>query len=140
MRIEGLRKYRGRNPRGYFQDLPWDVRRRAYEWLHHLCEPWGSDLPGWRLAILIGQAKRLARTTPEERSGWGRSMLAKRGGYAVQRYYQMQNKTGEKHPAHKAARVSATHRRWNKMNREEEQRRQAQGLPPKTRHKFLPIW
>ena len=40
-------------------------------------------MPLWRRAILIGQAKRLASMSDDERSAWGRSMLAKRGGYAV---------------------------------------------------------
>jgi len=38
MRIEGLRKYRGRNPNGYFEDLPPDVRFRAHRWLGYLLE------------------------------------------------------------------------------------------------------
>src|SRR6516225_9661856 len=33
MKIRGLSKYRGRNPHGYFHDLPWKVRQRAYAWL-----------------------------------------------------------------------------------------------------------
>jgi len=66
-------------------------------------------------------------------------MLAKLGGYAVQQMYRQQGRTGDKHPALKAAKVSVLHRRWKKKNREEEQQRQALGLPPKTRSKVLPI-
>jgi hypothetical protein len=133
MRIKGLKNYRGRNPHGYFSDLASDARRRAYLWLHHLCKPWGSDLPSWRLAILIAQAKRLALTTPEQRSKWGRTMLAKRGGYAVQRTYRAEGRTGPQHPAHKAAGVSACQRAWRKREREDAERRERLGLPPKPR-------
>jgi hypothetical protein len=131
MRIEGLRKFRGRNPRGYFEDLPWEAKRRARELLHRFCERWRGNLPKWRFAILVGQAKRLARTTPEERSAWGRKMLAKRGGYAVQRRYRAEGRVGKLHPAHHAARVSASKRRWKKTVKEREQ----QGITPR-RHGF----
>jgi len=107
MRIEGLRKYRGRNPRGYFEDLPWEAKRRAQILLHRLCERWRGNLPQWRLAILIGQAKRLARMSPEERSAWGRSMLAKRGGLAVQRKYRAEDRVDPRHPARLAAKSRA---------------------------------
>jgi Fic/DOC family len=36
----------------------------------------------------VGPAKRLARTSKEERSAWGLSMHGKRGGFAVQRRYR----------------------------------------------------
>jgi hypothetical protein len=120
MRIEGLRKYRGRNSRGYFQDLPWEVGNRACMWLHRLCERWKSDLPRWRFAILVGQAKRLARMSDDDRSAWGHKMLAKRGGYTVQRQYQADGRVGPLHPAHHAARVSASKRRWKKTVKERE--------------------
>lgn len=83
MKIVALENYRGHNPKGYFEDLPWEVRNRAHQWLFRLCPKWGRDLPAWRFAILVGQAKRLAPNPPT--SAWGRSMLAKRGGLAVQR-------------------------------------------------------
>ena len=127
MRIEGLRKFRGRNSRGYFQDLPWEVRNRAYMWLHRLCERWKSDLPRWRFAILVGQAKRLARMSDDDRSAWGHKMLAKRGGYAVQRRYQAEGKVGKLHPAHLAAAVSASKHRWKKMVEE----RKRLGITPR---------
>ncbi len=131
MRIQGLSRYRGRNPRGYFEDLPWEVRNRAYALLHKFCERWGRDLPRWRFAILVGQAKRLARMSDEDRSAWGRNMLAKRGGYAVQRRYQAEGRVGRRHPAHQAARVSAFKRRWKKTVEE----RERQGIRPR-RHGF----
>jgi hypothetical protein len=34
---------------------------------------------------------------------WGRSMLAKRGGYGVQRLYRIEGRTSPAHPAQKAA-------------------------------------
>jgi hypothetical protein len=52
-----------------------------------MCKKWGNDLPPWRYAILVGQAKRLALNPPD--SAWGRSMLAKRGGKAVQIDYRL---------------------------------------------------
>jgi hypothetical protein len=97
MQIEGLKKYRGRNPNGYFQDLPWEARQRAYAWLGRFCEKWGSDLPPWRLAILVGQAKRLALMSDTERSAWGRKMLAKRGGYATQQRYRAEGRHPTRH-------------------------------------------
>lgn len=130
MRIEALRKYRGRNPHGYFQDLPWEVRSRAFIWLHRLCQRWRGNLPQWRRAILIGQAKRLARMSPEERTAWGHRMLAKRGGYAVQNLYRREGRVGKLHPAHEAARVSAVNRRLRKKVKERGP------LTPSERHGF----
>jgi hypothetical protein len=94
MKIISLDKFRGRNPRGYFRDLPDEVRHRAYQWLHRFVKRWGRNLPPWRFAILVGQAKRLALNPPS--SKWGRSMLAKRGGLAVQHRYWLEgrNPTG----------------------------------------------
>jgi hypothetical protein len=40
-------------------------------------------MPDWRMGILVGQARRLALNPPD--SAWGRSMLAARGGPALQR-------------------------------------------------------
>jgi hypothetical protein len=51
-------------------------------WLRRFCRRWGNDLPPWRYAILVGQAKRLALNPPD--SAWARRMLARRGGLAVQ--------------------------------------------------------
>jgi hypothetical protein len=58
-------------------------------------------------------------------------MLAKRGGYAVQRRYRAEGRTGKLHPAHHAALVSASKRRWKKTVKEQEQ----QGIKPR-RHGF----
>ena len=89
-RIPGLKRYQGRNPRGYFEDLPSEVKRAAQLWLWRFRQRWGRNLPGWRFAILVGQAKRLALNPPT--SGWGRKMNAKKGGYAVQRLYRREGR------------------------------------------------
>jgi hypothetical protein len=53
----------------------------------------GSASTGLRLhRLYVGQAKRLARISPEQRSAWGRSMLAERGGLAVQRSYRLEGR------------------------------------------------
>jgi hypothetical protein len=87
MKIAALEKYRGRNPKGYFKDLPREIRFAAYWWLERFLTRWERDMPPWRFAILVGQAKRLAINPPT--SAWGKSMLAKRGGLAVQRKYRL---------------------------------------------------
>jgi hypothetical protein len=92
MRIEGLRKYQRRGRGGLFADLNWKERQRAREWLAFFCRRWRGNLTRPRYALLCGQARRLARTTPEERSRWGRSMLSKRGGLAVQRRYRLEGR------------------------------------------------
>jgi len=125
MRIVGLKRYRGRNPRGYFQDLPWDVRNRAHQWLNRFMKRWGRDMPRWRFAILVGQAKRLALTSAEERSKWGRSMLGKRGGHAVQHRYQIEGR----HPTASAT-LTRIHKQKAKLRADEEAQQRAQlGLP-----------
>jgi hypothetical protein len=98
MRIAALEKYRRHTPAGYFLDFTPAVRRSAYRWLDRFCKRWRGDLPGWRLAILVGQARRLALNPPT--SQWGRSMLARRGGLAVQRKYRLEGK----HPTERATR------------------------------------
>jgi hypothetical protein len=106
MRIQSLRRYGDKNPNGYFNDLPPQARMAAWRWLDQLEEnrrKKGKSTPQWVRALLIGQAKRLALNPPT--SEWGRSMLAKRGGYAVQRKYLIEGRTGKLHPANYAARV-----------------------------------
>lgn len=70
MEIEALRKYRGKNTNGYFEDLSPDLRFRAQRWLSELLErrqSLGKPTPQWTFAILVGQAKRLAKQSREER-------------------------------------------------------------------------
>ena len=124
--IPSLKKYQGRNPKGYFQDLPWEAQQSACRWLWQFRQRWGRDLPQWRLAILVGQAKRLALNPPT--SAWGRSMLAKRGGKAVQRQYRHEGR----HPTETATQV---HRVKARMRQDAERRKRA-GLPPRARHGF----
>jgi hypothetical protein len=126
MKILNLEKYRGRNPKGYFQDLPWETRDRAYQWLYRLATKWGRDLPAWRFAILVGQAKRLALNPPT--SVWARSMLAKRGGLAVQRKYLIDGR----HPTKRATQVRLAKQRRRKADPFAESR------PCRVVH--LPLW
>jgi hypothetical protein len=108
MRIVALAKFRRPGRRGYFQGLPRDLQYVAYRWLDKFIARWRHDLPPWRLAILVGQAKRLALNPPT--SGWGRSMLAKRGGLAVQRKYLIDGR----HPTKKATQVRLAKQRVKK--------------------------
>jgi hypothetical protein len=124
--IPGLKKYQGRNPNGYFQDLEWPVRQRAYRWLGVFVKRWGHNLTSWRFAILVGQARRLALNPPD--SAWGRSMAAKKGGYAVQRKYQEEGRR----PTEIASQVHCANARMRK----EAARRKREGLPPPSRHGF----
>jgi hypothetical protein len=126
--IPGLKDYQGRNPRGYFQDLPWDVQRAARMWLHRFCERARrvrGCVPGWLFAIYVGQAKRLALNPPSY--DWSRRMNARKGGYAVQRKYRHEGR----HPTE-----SATKARQNKAKA---RRRRKLGLPEPPRHWFLPL-
>jgi len=103
--IPSLSAYQQRRPRGdYFADLPHPVRERARRWLSIFRRRWHGNLPGWRLGILIGQARRLARNPPA--SDWGRSMKARKGGYAVQRLYRAEGR----HPTAKATRARISRR------------------------------
>ena len=124
--IPGLKKYQGRNPNGYFQDLPWETQHAARMWLRRLCQKWGRNLPQWRFAILVGQANRLAKTPPT--SAWGSSMLAKRGGKAVQWRYRHEGR----HPTEIATQV---HRAKARLRREDADRERL-GLPRRPRHGF----
>jgi len=108
MRIFTLEKYRGRNPKGYFQDLPRETQYVAYWWLQKFVTRWERNLPPWRFAILVGQAKRLALNPPT--SAWGRSMHAKRGGLAVQRQYLLEGR----HPTERATQVRLAKQRQRK--------------------------
>ena len=53
-------------------------------------------------------------------SKWGHTMLAKKGGYAVQRLYQAQGRVGMRHPAHRASAISASRRKFRKKRRRNE--------------------
>jgi hypothetical protein len=77
-----FKRHHRKYERHLFDDLPMKLRWEAERQLARLCDRWRGNLPGWRMAILIGRARWLAQNPPT--SEWGRSMLAKRGGYAVQ--------------------------------------------------------
>ena len=106
MRIFSLKKYQNlRSRKGdYFGDLPPAIRRRAEERLRIFRLRWAGRLPKWRFAILVGRARTLALNPPD--SAWGRRMLSKRGGYAVQRKYRLEGRT----PTAKATEVRAMRR------------------------------
>lgn len=127
--IPDLKKYQGRNPNGYFEDLPWEVKRNAYYWLHRLVNKGKHErgyVPQWLFAIYVGQAKRLARNPPTP--AWGRSMLSKKGGKAVQQRYRLEGR----HPTQAAtdARLAAL------RARKEAERRKRLGLPDSPRRWF----
>lgn len=130
--IPGLKNYQGRNPNGYFQDLDWPVRQRAYQWLHRFRTKAKLErgyVAPWLFAIYVGQAKRLAQNPPT--SQWGRSMLAKRGGLAVQRRYRREGRA----PTECA---TDARRAIYKLKRREVERAK-KGLPPSPRVWHLPI-
>lgn len=133
MRISQLDAYRNRNPNGYFHDLPLDIRISATQWLDHFCKRWDGNLPRWRFAILVGQAKRLALNPPT--SSWGRSMLAKRGGLALQRKLRLEGK----HPTAHATRCRVLKQKARKDELEEAEMTERMGLPPAPRVKWLPL-
>ena len=133
MRIPKLAAYVHRNPDGYFQDLPWEIRTRAYQWLDRFCKKWAGNLPSWRFAILVGQAKRLALHPPT--SSWGRSMLAKRGGLTLQRNLRLERK----HPTEHATRCRVLKQKAKKRALAEVEARASLGLPPLARVKRLPL-
>jgi hypothetical protein len=133
-----FKRHPRRHRRHLFDDLPYEAQREASSRYLRSCQKWGRDLPSWRRAILIGQARRWTMTSQEERSQWGRSMLAKRGGYAVQQRYRREGRTGDQHPAHKAAKKSVECRKKKRIL--EQQLLQALPASPQTRRRLLPIW
>jgi hypothetical protein len=138
MRIDGLKKYRHRPS---IDDLPEPYRSDAWQWYRRILrkrQALGKSMRGtWLRAILMGQAKRLALNPPT--SAWGRSMLAKRGGYSTQQKYRAEGRVGPKHPAHRAAAISASRRKWRTQTQSETLERERLGLPPKRRWKRLPL-
>jgi hypothetical protein len=93
MRIEGLKKYQAAGRGKFFVDLTVGQRACAIQWLRRFINrrrAQGLPLPPWLRAIYYGQAKRLALHPPS--SDWGRSMRAKKGGYAVQIKYRCEGR------------------------------------------------
>lgn len=132
MRIPNFRHVKRRR-KNLFDDLPLELQWRARSWLDRFYQRWKGNLPSWRRAILIGRARWFALNPPT--SKWGHTMLAKKGGYAVQRLYQAQGRVGMRHPAHRASAISASRRKFRKEAAE----RERQGLPARPRHWFLPV-
>jgi hypothetical protein len=133
-----------RNPRRWrknlFDDLPFEKQQEAQRRLGRYCENHRGDSRRGLLAILIGQARRWALTSQEERSRLGHSLLASRAARALQQKLREQGLSGPDHPfAHRAARISMLRRKSKRKNCEEELERQKLKLPPKTRSKWLPI-
>lgn len=98
MKIAALKNYH-RRPAGYFQDLTPTLRATACRWLDRFCKrrrARGLSVEPWLLAIYCGQARRLTLNPPT--SAWGRKMLAKRGGLALQRKLRVEGK----HPTERA--------------------------------------
>jgi hypothetical protein len=81
------RRARGSDP---FENMPEPYQSKARTIFRRLCNRWAWNLPSWRKAILAGRARRLATCPPD--SKWGRTMRAKRGGYAVQEKYRREGR------------------------------------------------
>jgi hypothetical protein len=96
MRIEPLRKYQRRGRDGfYFTELLPSDQEVARRWLRRFVDRYrhrnnGRPVPPWLFAIYVGQAKRLTMHPPS--SDWGRRMLARKGGLAVQRQYRLEGR------------------------------------------------
>jgi hypothetical protein len=135
MKIVALKNYR-RRLSGYFQDLAPTLRATAYRWLDRFCtrrRARGLSVDPWLLAIYCGQARRLTLNPPT--SGWGRSMLAKRGGIALQRKLRIEGK----HPTESATRCRLRKLETKKRAKAEAKMRADLGLPPSERVAWLPL-
>jgi len=132
MKIAALENYH-RRPAGYFQDLTPTLRANAYRWLDRFCRRWRGDLPAWRLAILVGQARRLALNPPT--SAWGKKMLAKRGGLALQRKLRIEGK----HPTERATRVRLQKLEAKRRAKTVAEQRATLSLPTPARAFWLPL-
>jgi hypothetical protein len=137
--IEELQHYRNRPS---IDELPSPLRLRARQWWNDLvaqARKRGRRLDSWYVAILWGQAKRLARTTPEERTKWGRSMHSRRGGLAVQRKYREEGRTGgnERGQSWRIEHLNACRKRQRELGRKLTPREKAEIFSPMFR-KDLP--
>lgn len=72
-----------RNPAGPFADLTWEQQRDAERRFFKSCAKWEGNLPPWRRAILIGQAKRWAKNPPK--ANFARSLASYHGNNAYTR-------------------------------------------------------
>jgi hypothetical protein len=122
------RKPKSRDGHGLFGDLPLDQQWRAHQWLNVFLQR-HPHYPAHLYPILMGQARRLAKQTPEQLSKWGRQMHAKRGGYAVQRRYQAEGR----HPTAYATLTRVNKQKAKRRAEEQAQERKRLGLPPPPR-------
>ena len=79
--IPGLTGSKKRLMDASFSELPHDARLRAQAYLWKWLQKWGSDMPNWRRAILVGKARRLALFPLD--SAWAKRMRCGRGGKAT---------------------------------------------------------
>jgi len=87
-RIPALDPYRKPAPSGGpFAALNWPQQRTAEQLLWEWCQKWGTNLPPWRLAILVARARRPALHPLN--SAWGKQIRCRRGGLAVQKDYRL---------------------------------------------------
>jgi hypothetical protein len=110
-----LRRYQRPRGLGRFEHLPPELRPTAQRSLWKWCKRWKGNLTRARYSSLCAAAAKhaLHPLTSEK----ARSMQAARGGYAVQRVYVREGRTGRRHPARRAAVVSAASRRFWKQKR-----------------------
>src|SRR5258708_73239 len=127
MRIEGLRRHRGRGV--MFGDLPLPVNRWAYNRWDQLCRKLHAQGRLTTATRALAVATVRSALTRLRDSNWGRRMLAKLGGYAVQRKYRQEGRSGARHPAHYAAQVSAARRRQRKLKQAGELETKRLGVP-----------
>jgi len=76
-------------------ELPEPWRGRTRQWSSYLFKKWRRErgrVPDWAKPILEGIAKRLGRTTQEDRLAWSRWMRAKKGGLHSQRQARRQGR------------------------------------------------
>lgn len=95
-----------RNPAGPFADLTWEQQRDAERRFFKSCARWEGNLPGWRRAILIGQAKRWAKNPPK--ANFARSLA---GHYAANVTIRKCRAAGIEHPMIAARRRSLARKR-----------------------------
>lgn len=89
-RLPLLRALPKQSPAPAFSTLTHQQRQVAEQWLWKFCQRWGSDLPQWRRAILIGVAKRLAlHPTPP---GWSYSLRQTNLAHAAVRKLQREGR------------------------------------------------
>lgn len=119
------------------------TRSRARHWFFHIRQKRkleGRPIRDWEWPILQGVAKRLARSTPEELSAWGRRNLARLGGYTVQRLYRREGRN----PTARATHMSKYIRKARKRQREQAEERKRLGLAEPSKHGFCvgsnPFW